>query len=66
MMNLVLPLSTENVFKFSAYVTLMLCEDGYSRDCLLEMVAIVLRSRFSYFLCKGFREYICVIRCSEA
>jgi len=55
MMNLVLPSSTENVFKFSAYVTLVHREDGYSRECLLEMmVAIVLRSRFSLFFMQGF------------
>jgi len=54
MMNLVLPSSTENVFKFSAYVTLVLCEDGYSRECLVEMVAIVLSSRFSLFFMQGF------------
>ena len=49
MMNLVFPSSTESVFNFGAYITLVICEDGSSRQCLLEMVAIVLRSRFILF-----------------
>jgi hypothetical protein len=32
MMNLVLPSSTESVFNFGAYITLVICEDGFVSD----------------------------------
>jgi hypothetical protein len=32
MMNLILPSSTESVFNFDAYITLVICEDGFVSD----------------------------------